>query len=69
MNNIREIEASESRTLAKFIRDKLRIHLKEFARRENIPVSTLYDRWKSRGGRIQVMDAVFRQYVEQYHKL
>lgn len=67
--NIRETAKLETRTIGVFIKDKLGCSKADFARAEDIPVSTLNDRWKSDDGRVRVMDTVFRVYIERFKHL
>lgn len=67
--SIREVAKQEERTLAKYVKAKLRCSLKAFCDSEGVPVSTMQDRWRSDDGRARVIDMVFRFYVDRFSEL
>lgn len=58
----------ETRTLSWFLKDKLNISLREFARQEGEKENTLSARWKRPTGKLRIMNAVFIAYVMQYEE-
>jgi predicted transcriptional regulator len=56
-------------TLSGYIKRKLGLSLKQYAKISGLPVSTLQSRWKSQRGRIDIENAVFKYYVTRFDEL
>jgi hypothetical protein len=67
--DIRKQAENETRTLGKYLRAKIGVSIQDFSKAESVPVSTLNDRWKSKTGKIRVMDAVLRHYINRFNAL